>query len=71
VTKFFFDENKYSPADFTELREAMEINATFALLAVRHSFHTFVKHESPHLKYWLNKVIQNDCNHQLFDDVSS
>ena len=70
VTKFFFDENKYSPAELTDLQEAMKMNATFALMAVRHGFHTFVKHESPHLKFWLNKLIQNDCNHQLFDNAS-
>jgi endoribonuclease Dicer len=72
VTKFFFDENKYSPADLTDLRSGMVKNATFAVLAVRHGFHTFLKHASPSLSYSLDKFIrqQNDSGHQILDDVS-
>ena len=73
VTRFYFDdERKYSPAGLTDLRSATVNNATFAVLAVRHGFHHFLKHMSPTLEFSLDKFIriQNDNNHQILDDVS-
>ena len=73
VTRVYFDdERKYSPAGLTDLRSATVNNATFAVLAVRHGFHHFLKHMSPTLEFSLDKFIriQNDNNHQILDDVS-
>ncbi len=73
MTRFYFDdERKYSPAGLTDLRSATVNNATFAVLAVRNGFHTFLKHMSPTLEFSLDKFIriQNDNKHQILDDVS-
>ena len=69
---YFDDERKYSPSDLMDLRSATVKNATFGVLAVRHSFQHFLKIELNLLIYSLQIFprCQKHNGHQIPDDVS-
>lgn len=59
------------PGKITDLRAALVNNVTFASLAVRYGFHTFLKYDCELLgKYILQFVtIQEENNHEVSEPV--
>ena len=62
---------EYSPAELTDLRSAMVNNETFAAIAVRNSFHLYLKHQSLSLSVMVDGFVraQQDNGHLLMNDV--
>ena len=59
VTRYYYDDPlEYSPAILTDLRSATVNNEMFAVLAVRHGFHSHLKYMSVTLTALLDQFIR-------------
>jgi len=72
ITAHIYEQySNLTPGDVTDLRSALVNNVTFASLAVRHKFHTYILHNSPAILAVIDNFVdfQQKNGHTISEEV--